>query len=146
MLFLVLLDNCFCEGTDRTLVIASFGASAVLVFGAVQSPFAQPRNLLGGHLISALVGVSTYQLLSSHPLLGGALAVATSIALMQVTRTFHPPGGGTALIAVIGGDSIHALGYYYILAPVLLGALILLIAGLLVNNLSRARRYPEYWV
>ena len=80
-------------------------------------------------------------------MLACALAVSVSIAVMHLTRTLHPPGGATALIAVIGGDSIQQLGYYYVISPVLLGASIMLLVGLLVNNLSRnpKRHYPVYW-
>jgi CBS-domain-containing membrane protein len=73
--------------------------------------------------------------------------VALAIGGMHLTRTVHPPGGATALIAVIGGPSVHQLGFLYVLAPVLLGALIMLLVALLVNNLSSssARHYPRYW-
>ncbi|HET97576.1 MAG TPA: HPP family protein [Desulfurivibrio alkaliphilus] len=132
---------------DRGLVmiIGSFGASAVLIYGATNSPLAQPRNLVGGHLVSALVGVACYQLLPEQPALASALAVATAIALMQLTGTLHPPGGATALIAVIGGEEIHALGFLYALVPAASGALIMLLVALLVNNLAPGRKYPEYW-
>jgi CBS-domain-containing membrane protein len=133
------------EGTDLTLVIGSFGASAVLIYGAIRSPLAQPRNLLGGHILSALVGVASYNALHDHLWLAASVAVATAIALMHVTKTLHPPGGATALIAVIGGESIHAVGYWYVLVPAGLGAVILLFVALLVNNLPRSRRYPEFW-
>jgi CBS-domain-containing membrane protein len=64
---------------------------------------------------------------------------------MQLTKTLHPPGGATALIAVVGGEQIHRLGLLYILAPVGLGALLLLLVALLVNNIPSTRRYPEFW-
>jgi len=132
--------------TDRLFLIGSFGASAVLVYGAPQSPLAQPRNLVGGQLLSALVGVLCYQVFPPIPGLVEAVAVASAIALMHLTRTLHPPGGATALIAVIGSEKVHALGYLFALAPVGLGAVILLGVGLLVNNLSARRRYPEFWL
>ena len=132
-------------GTDLLLLIGSFGASAVLIYGAVKSPLAQPRNLLGGHVLSALIGVAGYQLLHPWPWLACAVAVATAIACMHLTKTLHPPGGATALIAVIGGDQIHALGYLYALIPAASGALVMLIVALLVNNLAKTRRYPEFW-
>lgn len=128
------------------MIIGSFGASAVLIYGAVKSPLAQPRNLLGGHVLSALVGVASYQLFSSHLWLAGAVAVASAIALMHVTKTLHPPGGATALIAVIGGDGIHALGYLYALVPAGSGALVMLLIALIVNNIPNSRRYPEFWL
>src|SRR5512144_1398473 len=91
------------EEHDMSLIIGSFGASAVLIYGAVKSPLAQPRNLIGGHLISALIGVLSYKLLGPHLWLASSIAVATSLALMHISKTLHPPGGATALIAVIGG-------------------------------------------
>lgn len=132
-------------GMDETLMIGSFGASAVLVYGAVRSPLAQPRNVLGGHAVSAVVGVTAWLLFNPEPWLAGALAVATAIAAMHLTRTLHPPGGATALIAVIGSDKIHHLGYLYVLAPVMTGAWILVLVGLLVNNMPKSRQYPEFW-
>jgi CBS-domain-containing membrane protein len=134
------------EQSDMILLVASFGASAVLIYGAVKSPLAQPRNLIGGHMLSALVGVVCYQYFYFNPWFASALAVASAVALMHVTRTLHPPGGATALIAVIGSEQIHSLGYLYVLIPVGLGALVMLIVALLVNNISRTRRYPEFWL
>ena len=133
-------------GTDLSLMIGSFGASAVLVYGAVRSPLAQPRNLVGGHVVSALVGVAAWKLLHHDPWLAQAVAVATAIALMHATRTLHPPGGATALIAVIGSDSIHQLGFLYVLMPATLGPVLLLVVALVVNNIPSTRRYPEIWL
>ena len=132
---------------NSSFLIASFGASAVLVYGAPQAEFAQPRNLVGGHILSALVGISVYKYLPFDVSLLSALAVSLSIVAMHYTSTLHPPGGATALIAVIGGDSIHSLGFEYVLSPIGLGSLILLIVALLVNNLSSnpKRHYPSYW-
>jgi CBS-domain-containing membrane protein len=89
--------------------------------------------------------VACYQLLGSHMWLASSVAVATAIAIMHVTKTLHPPGGATALIAVIGSAKIHNLGYLYVLMPVGLGALIMLLVALLVNNIPQFRRYPEFW-
>ena len=139
------VNQLFFAGLDLSLMIGSFGASAVLVYGAVRSPLAQPRNLVGGHLLSALVGVICWKLLHQHLWLAESLAVATAIALMHATRTLHPPGGATALIAVIGGPKIHALGFLYALVPAGLGALVLLAVAVVLNNLPRGRKYPEYW-
>ncbi len=133
------------DQTGLMMVIGSFGASAVLVYGAIRSPLAQPRNLLGGHIISAFIGVTTFQLLGGEPWLAAAVAVSTSIAVMLLTGTLHPPGGATALIAVIGGESIHNLGYLYVLIPTALGAVIMLIIALIVNNISKNRKYPDFW-
>lgn len=130
---------------ERFMLIGSFGASAVLLYGAPKSPLAQPRNVLGGHILSAFVGVASYKLLAQEPWLASAIAVSTAIALMYITRTLHPPGGATALIAVIGGDKVHGLGFSYALAPVGVGASLMILVALLVNNLPRQRRYPEFW-
>lgn len=133
------------EPRDLTMIIGSFGASAVLVYGAIKSPLAQPRNLLGGHLISGLVGVACYQLFGETIWIAASLAVSFAIVAMLATKTLHPPGGATALIAVIGGPKIHSLGFLYAIIPAGAGAVILLIVALVVNNLSRNRKYPEYW-
>ncbi|WP_267927422.1 HPP family protein [Desulfolithobacter dissulfuricans] len=134
------------DKTDLVMVIGSFGASAVLIYGAIKSPLAQPRNLVGGHIISAIIGVTCYKLFHSQMWLASSLAVATAIAVMHATKTLHPPGGATSLIAVIGSQKIHNLGYLYALMPAGLGALIMLAVALLVNNIPRSRRYPDFWV
>ena len=133
------------EPRDLSLLIGSFGASAVLLYGAVRSPLAQPRNLIGGHVLSAIVGVSAQLWLGGTPWLAAAVAVSVAIAIMHLTRTLHPPGGATALIAVIGGDSVHQLGYLYVLVPAALGASVMLVIALLVNNIPKTRKYPEFW-
>lgn len=128
---------------DYVLLIGSFGASCVLVYGVINSPLAQPRNLIGGHVISACIGVTVQQLLPDVLWLSAPLAVSLSIVAMQVTKTLHPPGGATALIAVTGGEHIKSLGYGYVLSPVLSGACILLVAALIFNNIYRHRQYPS---
>lgn len=128
---------------ENIFLIGSFGASSVLIYGAIQSPLAQPRNLIGGHVISALIGVTVYQLLPDIIWLTAPLAVAFSIVAMQVTKTLHPPGGATALIAVIGSEKIKALGYFYVLSPVLTGSLILVVVALIFNNMTKHRSYPS---
>ena len=134
------------DSSAQIYLIASFGASAVLLYGAPRSPLAQPRNALGGHVLSALVGVCAQQSLGAVPWLAAAVAVATAIGLMHLTKTLHPPGGATALGAVIGGASVHRLGYGYALVPVGLGAVILVLIALAVNNIPKSRRYPEFWL
>jgi CBS-domain-containing membrane protein len=134
------------DGTDLVMIVGSFGASAVLIYGITQSPLAQPRNLVGGHFVSALVGVTMQMTMGDIRWLAGAMAVSMAIVAMQVTRTLHPPAGATAFIAVIGSQKIHNLGYLYAVIPVATGALIMLLVALVVNNLSSARRYPEYWL
>jgi CBS-domain-containing membrane protein len=140
------VESLVLEGTDLALMFGPFGASAVLVYGAIKSPLAQPRNLVGGHFFSAVVGVAAFKIFEGQPMLAGATAVATAIAVMHATKTLHPPGGATALIAVVGGQKIHSLGFLYAVVPAAAGAAILLIVALLFNNIPKTRRYPEFWL
>ena len=130
--------------TEITAIIGSFGASAVLLYDAIGSPLAQPRNVVGGHCVGALVGVTVYKAFGeTQPLLACAVAVAFAIMLMDITVTLHPPAGATALIAVLGPAPIHDLGYMYVLSPVMLGATIMTCVAVLGNNLVGQRRYPS---
>ena len=131
---------------QNLFLVGSFGATAVLIYGIPLSPFAQPRNVIGGHLVSALVGVSCHILFSEHMVLAAAAAVSLSIVFMHLSSTLHPPGGATALIAVIGGEAIYKLGFSYVITPIGAGAIIMLIVALLMNNLAKSRHYPEYWL
>lgn len=128
---------------ENVFLIGSFGASSVLIYGAIQSPLAQPRNLIGGHVVSAIIGVTVYKLMPDVIWLTAPFAVALSIVLMQVTKTLHPPGGATALIAVIGSEKIKTLGYDYVLSPVLTGCLLLFAVALIFNNITSHRTYPN---
>ena len=136
------LEYKFLPESDLVFLIGSFGASCVLVYGVIQSPLAQPRNLVGGHLVSAIIGVTIQKLLPDLIWVAAPLAVSLSIVFMQITKTLHPPGGATALIAVTGSAEIKNLGYFYIISPVLSGALILLLIALIFNNLTSNRSYP----
>lgn len=132
---------------DQLFLVGSFGASAVLIYGTPHVEYAQPRNLIGGHIISAFIGITVYKLFSFDVALASALAVSLSIAAMHLTKTIHPPGGATALIAVIGSSEIHNMGYQYVLSPIGTGILIMLVVALGVNNLSgdSSRHYPKRW-
>ena len=103
-------------------LVASMGASAVLLFAVPHGPLSQPWAVFGGHLVSAVIGV-TYVKLNAQPFIASALAVALAISAMYYLRCIHPPGGATALTAVAGGDAVHALGFHYVLTPVLLNVL-----------------------
>ncbi|KAL0490519.1 transmembrane protein [Acrasis kona] len=134
------------------MLVGSFGASAVLVYGEIKSPLAQPRNLVGGHFVSALVGVIWKVILIQIPLGNWfypwfcGLAVASAVVAMQITRTTHPPGrGATALIAVMS-PLFPWYGFQYLFVPILSGSLIMLIVALLVDNLKPESRYPLYWI
>lgn len=141
-----LLNFQLLDGSGLVMIIGSFGASAVLIYGAIRSPLAQPRNLIGGHVLSAVIGVAIYKILPEAPWLASSLAVSTAIAVMHVTKTLHPPGGATALIAVIGTEKIHSLGFLYALVPAGAGAAIMLLVALVFNNVPKSRRYPEFWI
>ena len=139
---IALLQSFYLPELENLLLIGSFGASSVLIFGAIESPLAQPRNFIGGQILSALIGVTIVTLVPDILWITAPLAVASSIVTMQVTKTLHPPGGATALIAVIGSEKIKALGYFYVISPVLSGTLILFVVALIFNNLTKYRRYP----
>ena len=91
-------------------IVPSMGASAVLLFAVPHSALGQLWNVIGGHLISDAIGAACYQWLPSNGIAAGA-SVGLAIGAMYYTRCIHPPGGATALAAVIGGQNIHALGY-----------------------------------
>ena len=137
-----LLNSQYLIASDNLFLIGSFGASAVLIYGVINSPLAQPRNLIGGHLISAFIGVTIHKLVPGEIWLAASLAVSLSIVSMQITKTLHPPGGATALIANIGSAKIQSLGYWYILNPVLTGCIILLLVAIFFNNRTSHRSYP----
>jgi len=130
-------------------IIASFGASTVLSYGAIEAPLAQPRALIAGQFISGLTGVCITKLfgLLHDPQrvedllwLAGSLSTATAIVLMQITETTHPPAGATALLAAVNKET-RDLGYY--LPVVLLSAMLILVVALITNNIQR--RYPLFW-
>lgn len=122
-------------------VVPSMGASAVLLFAVPHGPLSQPWALFIGHAVSAVVGV-TCALLVPHMLLAASLAVGLAIGAMHVTRSIHPPGGATALAAVIGGSTIHELGYWYVVMPTLINCVIIFAFAMVFNNLFPWRRYP----
>lgn len=126
------------------LTVASMGASAVLLFAAPHGALSQPWPVVGGHLISAAVGVTCVQWIA-EPMFAASVAVAASIGLMYWLRCLHPPGGATALFAVMGGEPILSLGYGYLFVPVLLNVVVLLIVAVLFNFPFAWRRYPQAW-
>jgi CBS-domain-containing membrane protein len=124
------------------LIIPSMGASAVLLFAVPHGALSQPWNVFGGHILSALVGV-TCAILIADEIIAASLAVGLAIGAMHYLRCIHPPGGATALAAVIGGDVTHALGYQFVIEPVLINVLIMLMVAVVFNYLFPWRRYPE---
>lgn len=141
-IFCVVLVSQRFVGTDSSaLLVASMGASAVLLFALPHGPLSQPWAVVGGHGISALVGVTCAAFIAD-PVLSAALAVGVAIGCMQVFRCVHPPGGATALSAVVGGPGVHALGVNYVLTPVLLNAAIIVCVAVIFHGLPTRRRYP----
>ncbi len=125
-----LVTRPFLTGMAGPFLLASMGASAVLLFVVPSSPMSRPWPFLGGHLISALVGISCAQLVSDLPL-AAALAVSGAIFAMYLLRCLHPPGGAAALLTVVGGDAVHQLGYQFLAAPLALNLAVMLACALL---------------
>jgi CBS-domain-containing membrane protein len=119
------------------LLIAPFGASCVLVFGLPQSPLAQPRNVIGGHLISTAVGVAVFYLLGASPLSFG-LGVGIAIAAMLLTGTTHPPAGADPIVVILAKAA-----WPFLFSPVLVGAVTIVIIGLIYHRLVSRRSYPH---
>jgi CBS domain-containing membrane protein len=142
ILFVTNVTRHFLGADDATVVIASMGASAVLLFAVPHGPLSQPWALGCGHLISAFIGVSCYQLIPDF-YLAAASAVGISITTMYYLRCMHPPGGATALSAVISGPGVHELGYQFMLTPVLLNVMIIFAVALAFNFFFPWRRYPS---
>ncbi len=120
--------------TVAPIIIASMGAAAVLMFAAPGSPMAKPWAFVVGNIASAFVGVTVFKVLGDG-LMSGPIAVAFAIGLMHVLRCQHPPGGATALLAVIGGADIHALGYAYVVTPVAINVAAFLLLVILHRRL-----------
>ncbi len=125
------------------MIVPSMGASAVLLFAAPHAPFSQPWNVIGGHAISAVIGVACWQWIPDHAVAASA-SVGLAIGAMYFARCIHPPGGATALAAVIGSEKLHQLGYAYEYAPILLNAVTILLVAIAFNWMFEWRRYPVH--
>lgn len=126
--------------SGATLMLGSFGATCVLVFGFPESPFSQPRNVIAGHFLSSLVGLLFLTLLGAQ-WWSVALAAGTAIAVMQLTRTVHPPAGSNPVIVML-----TAPAWNFLLTPTLIGATILVVVAVIFNNFVKERSYPKYWL
>lgn len=122
------------------LIAAPMGATSVLVFGVPHSPLSQPRNVIGGSLIGAVVAVLLVRFCGSSPWVM-ALAVSSTILLMKLTRTVHPPSGAVALVGVMS-----CVSWDFVLAPVLLGSVAIVLWTFVFNNLAPERSYPCHWL
>lgn len=121
------------------IVLGSFGASCLLIFAYPNSPFAQPRNVIGGHFIASLTGLVFLHLFGVH-WWSMAVAVASAIALMLIFRAPHPPAGSNPFIVMMAGAD-----WDFLITPTLLGAIVLVFVAIVYNNIGKRRRYPTYW-
>lgn len=126
--------------TNSPFLMAPFGATTVLIFAVPDSPLAQPRNVIGGNFLGALVSLLIVHFLGSCPWTMG-LAVSISIGLMQITGTVHPPAGAVALVVMLTQPN-----WYFLLTPALNGSLIFVLCAVVFNNLAEERTYPKYWL
>ena len=133
----------FFDPQVSVLIVPSMGASAVLLFAAPHAPFSQPWNIIVGHALSALIGVACWQWIPNL-ILAASASVGLAIGAMYLSRSIHPPGGATALAAVIGSDSLHSLGFAYGFQPILLNVAALLFVAFVFNGLFKWRRYPAH--
>ncbi|MBM7046005.1 HPP family protein [Rhizobium lusitanum] len=117
------------------LLVAPFGASSVLVFALPQSPLAQPKNVIGGHLISAFIGIAVFALLGAQPL-SFALAVGLAIAAMQATDTLHPPAGADPIVVLATGGS-----WSFLAVPILAGTVLIVAAAYCYHRFVSRRPY-----
>ena len=131
------------DGTSSPIMSFSMDSTAVMLFAVPHGPLSQPWPLLGGHLLSGLIGI-TCLLHVPEPMLAGSVAVGLSIGAMHYLRCLHPPAGATALVAAMGGDTVRALGYGFVAAPVMLNVLIILSVAIVFNFLFPWRRYPLF--
>ncbi len=127
------------DSLSVVLVLGSFGASCVLIFGYPDVPFSQPRNVIAGHVISSLVGLVFLTVFDPH-WWAVALSVGTAIAIMMLTRTVHPPAGSNPVIVFLTQPT-----WGFLLFPTLVGALVLVAVALVYNNATRDAKYPKYW-
>ena len=119
-------------------LIASFGSSMVLLYGYPESPFAQPKNIFFGHLLTAIVGLIFLYFVPLPLFLIIPLAVGFGVSLMILLNVTHPPAGGNPIIVIMGSVSID-----YLLNPIIIGAIIILLFGIIINRLVLKKNYPK---
>ena len=125
------------KSTLGYFLAGSFGSSMVLLFGFPESPFAQPKNVFFGHLITALVGVIFVNYIPLPIYINIALAVCAGIFFMILLNVVHPPAGGNPIIVIIGSVS-----YEYLINPIIFGCIIILLIAVLVNKYFLKKNYP----
>jgi CBS-domain-containing membrane protein len=128
-------------GAASPILVLSMGSTAVMLFAVPHGALSQPWPLLGGHLVSGLIGIACL-LYVPDPVLAASLGVGLAIGAMHYLRCIHPPAGATALAAALGDAPVRAMGFGFVLAPVMLNVLIILVAAIAFNALFPWRRYP----
>ncbi len=136
-------SNVVLQSTSSPLIIASAGASAILMFGAPHTPASRPLNLIVGHTVSAIVGVSCFYLIT-NTLLATSVAIPLALIAMHFLRCMHPPGGATAVTAIIGGEAIHQLGYVFVVMPIFFNSLILLVVAIAIGSFREKNPFEDY--
>tara|TARA_B100000029_G_scaffold1076_1_gene1233 strand:+ start:577 stop:1041 length:465 start_codon:yes stop_codon:yes gene_type:complete len=118
-------------------LIASFGSSMVLLYGYPESPFAQPKNIFFGHLITAIIGMVFLYSIQLPIYIIIPLAVGFGVGLMILMNVTHPPAGGNPIIVIMGSVSLD-----YLINPIIIGSLIILTFGVVLNRLILKKKYP----
>ena len=119
-------------------LLASFGSSMVLLYGYPESPFAQPKNIFFGHLLTSLVGMICLYTLPLPSFISIPLAVGLGVGFMILFNVTHPPAGGNPIIVIMGSVSLD-----YLISPVILGSIIVLIFGVIINRFILKKKYPK---
>jgi len=124
--------------TFGLFLIASFGSSMVLLYGYPESPFAKPKNIFFGHLLTSAVGIIVLNFVSLPIYITIPVAVGLGVGLMILFNVTHPPAGGNPIIVIMGSVSLD-----YLISPVILGSIIVLIFGVIINRFILKKKYPK---
>lgn len=139
--FVYMVSHYYMGDNGAAIIVPSMGASAVLLFAVPHGKLSQPWALFGGHIISAIIGVTCAKYIDNN-FFAASLAVGLAIGGMHLFRCIHPPGGATALAAVIGGPAILDYGYEFVITPIFLNTVIIFAVAVFFNSIFPWRRYP----